>query len=628
MGGILSHAFIPPDSILGCDEDGCLAPFSSGDWVWGLVQVLLLMMVYAYILFTASNMLSIGSELLLLVPSIAGIVGSVVLPILGAVPDGAIMLFSGLGPDAQHQLSVGVGALAGSTIMLLTVPWGAAIIAGRVGIGADGLAQYGIKKSRRSATGASSEITSEEIVAKKLGQNAEHRHWLEATGVSPGPSIKSNAFVMVATSLVYLVIQGPAWAYATEPSTDEMNATVSHVERWWAMGALLLCLLNFTGYLFLMVQQTNSEESTNRVDSAIIKAIQTEQGVTLSGVLYPMIADGQAKLTELRSKRTDAIKPFSVTLLDKDRRRLAKILEPFFHKYDRNGDGRIDLTEMHALLADLHEPVSHAQLKRWMTRLDPDQSGYIETAEFVDAMLLYITAKTTEEAAEAPPAAYAPPAEPAKGAVEAAEAAADAFVLADEEGGESTGGEEDEEGEEGEEEEDTEVPEDLLELGWQEQQWHIKARAAKLMGVGTIAILLFADPMVDVLANVGARVSVPPFYVAFVLAPLASNAAEFIASYNYATKKTKKTITVSLAALEGAACMNNTFCLAIFMGLVFFKQLAWKFSAETIAVLIVELGVGILALRNTMELWVAALLLAMFPASIVFIAALEATGID
>ena len=44
-------------------------------------------------------------------PSLAGIVGSVVLPILGAVPDGAIMLFSGLGPDAQEQMQVGVGPL-------------------------------------------------------------------------------------------------------------------------------------------------------------------------------------------------------------------------------------------------------------------------------------------------------------------------------------------------------------------------------------------------------------------------------------------------------------------------------------------------------------------------------------
>jgi hypothetical protein len=52
-----------------------------------------------------------------------GLVGGVVLPLLGAVPDGAIILFSGLGDyeTAQETLSVGVGALAGSTIMLLTV---------------------------------------------------------------------------------------------------------------------------------------------------------------------------------------------------------------------------------------------------------------------------------------------------------------------------------------------------------------------------------------------------------------------------------------------------------------------------------------------------------------------------
>ena len=41
-------------------------------------------------LYNGSQYISGGSELLLLVPSIAGIVGSVVLPVLGAVPDGQI----------------------------------------------------------------------------------------------------------------------------------------------------------------------------------------------------------------------------------------------------------------------------------------------------------------------------------------------------------------------------------------------------------------------------------------------------------------------------------------------------------------------------------------------------------
>jgi hypothetical protein len=50
--------------------------------------------------------------------------------IAGQAPEGAIMIFSGLGPDAQNQISIGVGALAGSTIMLLTIPWSFVLIAG------------------------------------------------------------------------------------------------------------------------------------------------------------------------------------------------------------------------------------------------------------------------------------------------------------------------------------------------------------------------------------------------------------------------------------------------------------------------------------------------------------------
>ena len=170
----------------------CLAPFSEPEWAWGLIQVLTLMALYGYVLFYSSNMLSEGSELLLLVPSLAGIVGSVVLPILGAVPDGAIMLFSGLGPNAQEELTVGIGAIAGSTVMLLTIPWGLSIIMGRVPLRSDGTANY---KKKGHVSGAS---------------------FLTGYGVMPETSIRSNALIMVVTSLIYLIIQGPAFAYATD----------------------------------------------------------------------------------------------------------------------------------------------------------------------------------------------------------------------------------------------------------------------------------------------------------------------------------------------------------------------------------------------------------------------------
>ena len=81
-------------------------------------------------------------------------------------------------------------------------------------------------------------------------------------------------------------------------------------------------------------------------------------------------------------------------------------------------------------------------------------------------------------------------------------------------------------------------------------------------------------------------------------------------------------------ALEGAACMNNTFCLAIFMALVYFKGLAWKFAAETIAILVVEVLIGIIAAQRTQTVSHAAFALCLFPASLVFVAALEAYGFD
>lgn len=54
----------------------------------GTTGLLWLFLSYGYALFYAADLIGEGSELLLLVPSMAGLVGGVVLPLLGAVPDG------------------------------------------------------------------------------------------------------------------------------------------------------------------------------------------------------------------------------------------------------------------------------------------------------------------------------------------------------------------------------------------------------------------------------------------------------------------------------------------------------------------------------------------------------------
>jgi len=610
MGSMLSSAFIPPGSLLGCEEGppefeggepsvDCLAPSLEADWIWGMVQCLSLLAAYGVILFNASNMLSEGSELLLLVPSLAGLVGSIVLPILGAVPDGAIMLFSGLGPGAQEQLQVGVGTLAGSTIMLLTIPWGLCILAGGVGM-KDGEADYSVKKSRGGA------VTRQSVLAEKMKG--------DGVGVTPSPTIAANARIMLATSLIYLIIQGPALAYSHAVATADngLNGEIAEVESQWALGGLVVACIGFVIYLVLMVQQGGDDVSNDKIDAAMKEEI-ARGTTTILGLIAPLVAQSNNQHT--KSGRATLIVDST------ERKRLSTLLQPFFTKYDADGDGSIGKHELQFLLSDLGEPVSKAEAGHWMKKLDPDNSGSIHSSELLDAILTYVKEKTISDALGESSVPKKKPIKLYEDMMNFLQPGRATFLAA------TTGAAEAAE-DEAEEEEEVEVPDDLANLSPDEQQAAIKSRAFTMMAIGTGLVLVFSDPMVEVMSNVGERLKIPPFYISFVLAPLASNASELLASVSYAKKKTQKTITVALAALEGAACMNNTFCLAIFMALIYFKNLAWKFTAETAAILLIQLIVGIIAMQKTMTTGTAYLILAMFPLSIVFIAGLESLGYD
>ena len=178
------------------------------------------------------------------------------------------------------------------------------------------------------------------------------------------------------------------------------------------------------------------------------------------------------------------------------------------------------------------------------------------------------------------------------------------------------------------EQEHEEVPAEFTDLSPDEQQAAIKKRAFWMLLLGVVMVSIFSDPMVDVMQEIANRAGLSPFYVSFVLAPLASNASEVISSQYYASKKTRKTITVGLTALEGAACMNNTFCLSIFMALIFFRGLAWQYTAETIAIIIVECVVAYMVQSNIMSVFRGLIIMALFPLSLAMVATLEAFGLD
>ncbi|KAI9185925.1 hypothetical protein LWI28_012053 [Acer negundo] len=98
---------------------------------------LFLIIVYGYLMFVAATYLTDGTELLLSIRG-PGVVGGLSLPIFGDLPGAMIIFVSGLSESkevAQSQVAIGMGMLAGSTIMLITVIWGSCVIVGKCDLG-------------------------------------------------------------------------------------------------------------------------------------------------------------------------------------------------------------------------------------------------------------------------------------------------------------------------------------------------------------------------------------------------------------------------------------------------------------------------------------------------------------
>jgi len=480
------------------------------------MQLLFLTVIYAVILYQSSNLISGGSELLLFFPSVAGLVGSIVLPILGAVPDGVMVLFSGLGPDAQNQVSVGVGALAGSTVMLLTAPWFLAVMSGSVPL-ENGTAKYGAPAA-----------------------GAEKVKGCAGMGVTFQPSLQKAVKIMFATTALFFVIQLPSTAEEIETSSVTKQASA---EGSWAGVGVILCILAFCAYLWYCFKDANEDKQLAQV---------------IEGIKKKKISIGAA-LRFVKSTGTGS----SEELLPADEERLKKIVRPFFAILDTNRNGSLDLSEFKTLLHLLGEKPT-PKASEMFNEKDRNRDGQLGFEELMHFLGSYLMQENMQKFEYGP---YVPKYLPAYE----------------------------------EDEEEEEVPEDLADMSPDQQLKRILFRAIWMMGVGTVLVLIFSDPMVDILSEWGNRLGVSPFYISFVVAPFASNASELLAAYNYAAKKSSKSITTALSTLVGAAIMNNTFCLAIFLALVYCKDLAWRFTAETVAIVVIQWAIGAMVLLKTTQ---------------------------
>jgi Ca2+/Na+ antiporter len=492
-------------------------------------QLLVCTIVYGYVLYVGSNMLGDGSEALGFFSSVRGIVGSVVVPILGAVPDSMMVLMSGLGADAQTQVTTGVGALAGSTVMLLTFPWFIVNMAGSVPMKEDGTADY---------------------------SRSDEAEGLFSSAVTYGPSVGTNAKIMVLTSLSFLIIQIPAWFvdHSGVPLAEQAAS-----ENSWAGIGLVVSLVFFVGYIAYMYCTSDGSDLQKKVIAdGIISG-----DLTLAGA----IAANQDHKEEL----------------------LKSMVPAFFKKYDDDGNKTIDVVEFSHVLRDLGEPVKNnedlnAEFKKASSSGSPHDLSLSEFQKYIDD---YMSNKCKMLATKTYASKIGSDRKDSKYKLKS---------------------------DDDDDDDEVELPPELQDKTPEEQARGMLANACWNMGVGTILVCLFADPAVDVFDEWGVKWGISSFYVGFLLAPFASNASELLVAYGMALKKTSKSVTCSLESLIGAACMNNTLCLAVFFALIYFRNLAWKFKAETLGIMVIQWIMALIVLSsNTQRKAFGFVILALYP---------------
>ena len=504
--------------------------------------LIFMMAVYGYILMMASQTISAGSEMLLLMYG-PGIIGGLLIPILGAIPDCAIILISGLGDgtksEIQNELSVGVGTLVGSTVMLLTVPWAIGVY-------------FGSREWDHKI--------------KEFRKRKDFKFSFTNNGVTLVPEIAGTAKIMIISSLSYFIIQIPAFFYKYNSDGG------ASAEAPFALTGVIVTFLGFCAYCWFQYSSAQRAELT-KIEQELQLKQQWKKGL-------------QHKIGS-----TD----------------MQKVV---FEKHDKDKSGYIEKVELKDALRELGLNVNRLNVDVLMKEIDighkddkdeGKSDGRVSFNEFKQAINTWI--------------------KEGQGSREEDKSKKVHHSINDQEEGLIMRKEEHIEEEEDDEEEEEEF--------WHLSDAELKLQAVGLLLLGTVICTIFSDPMVDVISNVGLKLNISPFYISFVVTPLASNASEVIAGLIFAKKKTTESISLTLSTLHGAATMNSTLSLCIFMCLIYFRQLSWSFSAEVITVVLVIVLVGLNALNKNIKLWQALIVGSLYPLSILFVYTLESVfGLD
>ncbi|XXG66742.1 hypothetical protein AAC387_Pa06g0257 [Persea americana] len=493
--------------------------------IWGN---LFLMLVYGYLMFMAAKYLSSGSELLLEILG-PGLIGGLFLPILGALPDALLILVSGLSGSketAQKQVLIGMGLLAGSTVMLLTLLWGSCVVVGKCDL------------------------------VNSTSFDSQDSKWCSLTGsgvTTDAPTGRASR-IMIISVIPFIVVQLPKVFH------------ISSGSRIAVLISLILAVAFLISYCLYQVVEPWIQK--RRVEYVKRKHI-------MSGFLRHIHKTAMGRLLDENGKLNEPV------------------IEKLFHRLDVNHDGHVSSQELTALIIgidflniDLDEEDA---VDKVMDDFDTSGDRLIDLKEFFNGISRWL-----EEAKR--------------------------FVV---QGGSSTKKYDDFHMKTWEEYYDMADSHDEIADGV-ETTTRVSIKAGLMLLLGTVIAAAFADPLVDSVTNFSNATNIPSFFISFIAMPLATNSSEAVSAIIFASRKKLRTTSLTFSEIYGAVTMNNILCLAVFLALVYVRQLTWDFSAEVLVILIVCIVMGLFtSFSTTFPLWTCFVAYSLYPFSLVLVYVLD-----
>ncbi|CAJ1957529.1 unnamed protein product [Sphenostylis stenocarpa] len=150
----------------------------------------------------------------------------------------------------------------------------------------------------------------------------------------------------------------------------------------------------------------------------------------------------------------------------------------------------------------------------------------------------------------------------------------------------------------------------------------LKAILYVVLGIAMLSIL--AEPLTESVHNFSKGVGLHPFFMSFILVPLATNAREAASAIKEVRDKKPRTTSLAISEIYGGVFMNNILGFLAISVLILVGQVTWEFSAEFLVVAIVCAITGIAAsFHSVFPLYSAVFAILLYPFSLVLVFVLD-----